>query len=221
MGRLKSYLSRTYRRKILDKLQEKYSSLYRGVVLDIGGRDRGGFRKPKEKVDRWIFADIEEKHQPDIVLDVADMKNFSDNSVDVINAMELFEHVYEIEKGLGECKRVLKTDGNLIISVPFLYQIHADPSDFQRWTIFKWEKELQTLGFMIESVDVMGRFFTLFADMAKVFNRSMPLGIKHIFYLTFPFLDFLVSLDNSSWIAKHPKLSNFHGGYFFVLKKVQ
>jgi len=43
------------------------------VVLDIGGRNRGKFIKPKDKVEKWIFADIESKHKPDIVVDVCDI----------------------------------------------------------------------------------------------------------------------------------------------------
>ena len=39
------------------------------------------------------FADIESKHNPDIILDVADMNMFLNNSIDYISAMELFEHV--------------------------------------------------------------------------------------------------------------------------------
>lgn len=52
----------SYRRKMLDYLQDYYKYLYKGVVLDIGGRDRGKFKKPKEKVKDWIFADINPEH---------------------------------------------------------------------------------------------------------------------------------------------------------------
>ena len=92
------YFWASYRRKILDELLEKNKHYYKGIVLDIGGRDRGKFKKPKDKVKKWIFADIEEKHKPDIVLDVANMKDIKDESIDIINAIELFEHVEKIEK---------------------------------------------------------------------------------------------------------------------------
>lgn len=97
--KIRYYLWASYRRRLLDKLQNKYSFLYKGIVLDIGGRDRGMFKKPKDKVEKWIFADIESKHNPDIILDVADMNMFLNSSIDCISAMELFEHVEKIEKG--------------------------------------------------------------------------------------------------------------------------
>lgn len=149
----------TYRRILLDKIQEKYKSLYKGIVLDIGGRDRGKFTKPKDNVVKWIFADINKKHHPDIVLDVMDMNQISSNSIDVINAIELFEHVENPIKGLRECYRVLKENGVLLISAPFLYHIHADPYDFQRWTNTKWKNELTKLGFKIEKIIVNGQIF--------------------------------------------------------------
>ena len=42
----------TYRRKLLDIIQEKYKYLYNGVLLDIGGRNRGKFIKPMDKVEK-------------------------------------------------------------------------------------------------------------------------------------------------------------------------
>ena len=70
---IKYYFWATYRRKLLDKLLEENKSYYKGIVLDIGGRDRGKFKKPKDKVEKWIFADTEDRHQPDIVLDVSEV----------------------------------------------------------------------------------------------------------------------------------------------------
>jgi len=218
--KLQYYFWATYRRKILDNLQEKYKHLYKGVVLDIGGRDRGYFKKPKDNVEKWIFADIVKEHNPDIVLDVANMKNMGDKSIDVINAIELFEHVEDIEKGLDECYRILKKGGIMIISVPFLYPIHADPYDFQRWTEDKWRIELEKRGFKIEKIEIMGRFFTVFGDMLKLLIKSLPFGIRHLSYVLFPIIDLIVLLDNYDTIIKNmEKLSKYHGGYFIICKK--
>jgi len=189
------------------------------VVLDIEGRDRGAFKKPKDKVDKWIFADVESKHKPDVILDVANMNNIETGSIDIVNAMELFEHVEKIEKGLDECYRVLKQKGKILITVPFLFQIHADPYDFQRWTNTKWEKELEKRGFKIETFKIMGRFFSVTNHIFRTFVHSSPFGFRHILYLLFPFTDLLMKLDNTQLIINHPKLGNFHGGYFIIAKK--
>ena len=156
------YYWASYRRKMLDLLLEKYKDLYTGKILDIGGRDRGRFKKPKDKVEKWIFADINEKHEPDMVLDVMNMNSIEEASIDVVNAIELFEHVQDVDKGLKECYRVLKYSGTLIISSPFLIHIHADPFDFQRWTYHQWKKKLEEIGFVVMKVIIMGRFSLIF-----------------------------------------------------------
>lgn len=219
MTKFRYYFWATYRRKMIDRLLNRNKSLFQGVVLDIGGRDRGMFKKPKDKVTKWIFADSEAKHQPDLVLDVADMSDIDDSSIDVISAMELFEHVLKIDKGLIECHRVLKSSGKFILSVPFMYQIHADPYDYQRWTKEKWQLALKDLGFEIEQFVIMGRFFTLQMEMKKKFVKQLPYFIKVFAYMAYPIFDLLIKLDNLPWVKNNKVLGNYHGGYFIVCKK--
>lgn len=219
MASLKYYIWASYRRKRIDKLQEKYIDLYKGTVLDIGGRDRGKFEKPKNKVDKWIFADIEAKHNPDIILDVANMSNVETQSIDVVNAVELFEHVEKINEGIAECYRILKPDGKLIISVPFLYPVHADPFDFRRWTRTKWENELKKAGFKITDIEIIGRYFTVINDMKKTLIKSLPPVIRLFAYLLFPIFDIFNKLDETNFIKNHPKLGKYHGGYFIIASK--
>ena len=213
------YIWASYRRKILDALLEKHRAVFRGRVLDIGGRDRGKFQKPKQSVEQWIFADIEEKFHPDMVLDVTDMSSIKEASIDVINALELFEHVHEPEKGLLECFRVLKPGGAMVISCPFLSAIHADPSDFQRWTEDRWRYELEHIGFTIQTIVVMGRYFTILAEYIKVGIKSLPRVFRYLFYTLFPILDMVASLDRLRAIQTHHRLGKFHGGYFILAKK--
>lgn len=217
---IRYYFWASYRRKILDELLEKNKHYYKGIVLDIGGRDRGRFKKPKSEVKKWIFADIEEKHNPDVVLDVANMDKIKNESIDVINAIELFEHVEKVEQGLKECYRVLKKDGVMILSAPFLYPIHSDPCDFQRWTEGKWKKVLKEISFDIEKFEIMGRFFTVLADMKKILTKSMPRIIRYLLYLFYPLLDLTTKLDNLRYTKNHPKLGKYHGGYFIILRKI-
>lgn len=217
--KLHYYFWVTYRRKILDNLLDENKNYYEGIVLDIGGRDRGRFRKPRDKVEKWIFSDIEEKHNPDIVLDVADMKEIRTGSINVINAIELFEHAENPELGLRECHRVLKKGGVMMMSVPFLFPIHADPYDYQRWTEDKWRKELRKIGYEVEKLEIMGRYFTVLADMVKTFIKLIPGILRYLSYLSYPLLDLVVGLDNTKFIKNRSRLGKFHGGYFMVLRK--
>ena len=216
------YLWSSYRRKQLDRAQERVRSLYRGVVLDIGGRDRGRFVKPRGRVERWVFADINEDHDPDLVLDVSDMQGVvEDAGVDVVNALELFEHVERIDRGLRECFRVLRPGGRLVISVPFLYPVHSDPHDFQRWTREKWVRALEGTGFEIESLEVTGGFFSVLGDAVKTLVHALPRVPLRILQCFYPLLDLLVLLDRTGFGRGHPKLAGYHGGYFIVATRPQ
>lgn len=218
--KIKYYFWASYRRKYLDYLQNKYKNYYHGTVFDIGGRDRGIFQKPKAQVEKWIFADIEPKHKPDIVLNVEDMKKIQTESIDMVNAIELFEHVQKPELGLKECCRVLKINGAMFISCPFISPIHADPYDFQRWTEYKWKKEFKYLGLSILNFEICGLFYTTIGDMVKNLITSMPMILRYVGYLLYPVIDVLVWLDNLEVVKNNSKLNKYHAGYFFVLKKL-
>lgn len=214
---LRYYLWATYRRKSIDKYLSKYTDYYRGIVLDIGGKDRGKFVKPKANVEKWIFADIEEKNDPDIILDVSDMGKIKDETIDVINAIELFEHVESPEEGLKECYRVLKIGGHMLISVPFLFPVHGDPFDFQRWTDKKWYAILRKIGFKIIKLEKMGLFFSVLSDMLKMILRSLPI-IKYFIFL-YPILDILQRLDDTKFAKENIPFKDYVQGYFIILEK--
>jgi SAM-dependent methyltransferase len=213
------YLLASYRRKILDSMLQKHAHIYKGVVLDIGGRDRGKFRSPKDKVDKWVVTDIEKSRNPDLVLDVCAMKTVRSESVDVINALELFEHVKEPEKGVTECFRVLKKGGAMILSMPFLYPVHADPCDFQRWTDQKLRWELGRAGFSIEKIELMGGFFTVLADMTKTLNQAAFPLIRYTGFFLYPILDILTLADRLTPIKNSRMLGKYTTGYFVIAKK--
>lgn len=215
---IEAYLSTSYRRKKIDALSEKHKGLYYGIVLDIGGRDRGGFKKPKKEVGKWIFADIVPDFHPDMILDVIDMKSVGNESIDVISAMELFEHVNYPEKGLAECYRVLKNNGTLIASTPFLYGIHADPYDFQRWTGEKWKLTLKDAGFTKIEVTAMGTGVSITLDMLKSTLRYSNPVIKYLSFFLYPLLDLIEKLDSAKFVQRSV-LGKSVGGYFIVAKK--
>ncbi len=169
-------------------------------------------------IEKWIFADIEESYNPDILLDICNMSKIESASVDVINATEIFEHVDDPQKGLEECYRVLKKDGTMILSAPFLFPIHADPYDYQRWTEYKWKQELKNCNFKIEKFELMGRFFTVMADMMKTLIKQLPFVIRIFLKLFYPVIDLTTKLDNRK-INSASALKQYTTGYFIIARK--
>jgi SAM-dependent methyltransferase len=217
--KLRYYFWASFRRKLIDQLLEKHRSIYRGVVLDIGGRDRGRFNKPKNEVTKWIFADICPEHKPDIVLNASDMHMLQDGTIDVIAAMEVFAHVERLEQALDECYRVLKSGGTFVFSVLMTYPIIQDPTDFQRWTDAKWKMELEKRGFTIQKIEIMGRYFTVLADFINIATKSIPPLLKYLTYPFYPLLSVMVRLDKTRFVLKNKRLSSFTTGYFIIATK--
>ena len=216
--KIQYYLGSSYRRKFLDKLLNENKKYFQGSVLDIGGgRKRGKFVPPKTK--KWIFADITPELKPDVICNVEKMQ-FENKSFNTIKATELFEHVENLEQGIKECFRVLKKGGYFIISAPFLYPIHGDPFDFQRWTDQKWKKVLFESGFKIENLETMGGFFTLMSDMIKNVNKKNFFLLRYLGYFFYPLLDILVSLDSIKKI-QHSVFGKYVEGYFIIAKKIE
>jgi SAM-dependent methyltransferase len=60
---------------------------------------------------------------------------------------QVMEHVPRPGKFLSECYRVLRPGGTLFCSVPFLFEYHAVPGDYHRWTHQGLQYDLAEVGF--------------------------------------------------------------------------
>jgi SAM-dependent methyltransferase len=67
---------------------------------------------------RAIGVDIEAKRGVDMVASVDDLPMIESDSVDVILASHILEHIENTKKTLNEWKRILKPDGKIIIILP-------------------------------------------------------------------------------------------------------
>lgn len=102
----------------------------------------------------YIGIDIEDSGRPN------DMKApdkfydginipYEDGVFDGILCTQVLEHVEDMDRFLSECNRVTRVDGNLVISVPFLYKEHEKPYDFRRFTSYGLTLDLKRHGFEI------------------------------------------------------------------------
>jgi SAM-dependent methyltransferase len=81
---------------------------------------------------------------------------FPDGTFDTVVCLEVLEHVLNPDAALNEARRVLKPEGHLLLSTPFLYPIHDAPSDFRRWTAHGLEAMAQSSGLQVESLRTLG-----------------------------------------------------------------
>lgn len=83
-----------------------------------------GFNTPE-----WheLRLDIDADVQPDIIGTMTDMSAVADGSVDAIFSSHNIEHLYphEVPQALAEFKRVLKSDGFVVVTCPDLQSVCA------------------------------------------------------------------------------------------------
>jgi SAM-dependent methyltransferase len=215
-GGLSYYLGVSYRRKRVDADLEAASVHLTGRVLDVGGaRQRGAFRRPPGV--RWVVADIERAHRPDVGADVQALP-FRDAAFDAIKATELLEHVPDVARALGECRRVLRPGGHLVITAPFLERLHGDPGDFSRYTRSMWERLLAAADLKPVTIAEQGGYFTHLAGLLRFLVLRAPRPVRWAGYGFFPLLDWLARRDASPR-GRRPEYAAFVGGYLIVAER--
>ncbi len=131
-----------------------------GVVLDIGCADQY-MKHYISSEHTYIGLDYYQtstqwyKTHPDVYADAQSLP-IADNSIDTVLLLDVLEHLPNPDKALEEIKKALKTGGHLIINVPFLYPLHDEPLDFQRWTQHGLQQLAYRHGFQLRKLDAWG-----------------------------------------------------------------
>ena len=140
-----------FARKGLARHIRHFSGHITGKVLDIGCG-----AKPYEKIfadaKRYIGLEVKRSmpgaNRPDICYD-GTVFPFKDAQFDSIVIFEVLEHVFGPERFLKEACRVLKTNGHVLVTVPFVWDEHEQPYDYCRYSSFGLKDILTRCGFEI------------------------------------------------------------------------
>lgn len=89
---------------------------------------------------------------------------FEDASFDGVISNQVLEHVFNPDEFLNEIFRVLKPQGKLLISVPFVWDEHLQPMDYARYSSFGLKSLLEKNGFIVEELHKMN------ADARTIFQ---------------------------------------------------
>lgn len=211
----------SFRRHYLDSFLKEVN--FSGKVADIGGEKetaRGCFRPPETGVS-WIYVNVDEKTSPDILAS-ADRIPAPEGEFDFVKLTEVLEHLKTPKVSLSECHRILKKDGQLIVSVPFLFAVHGDPDDFQRWTPNGLRALLEQVGFTEIAIHPMGGIWATCCDLFEYYchlqfselgRLRLPVRILRIF-IRRVFLGKLLA-----WDQTFPYSGLLTTGYFVRAKR--
>jgi SAM-dependent methyltransferase len=165
----------------------KFSPLMTGRLMDFGCGSKP--YKTLFNVTEYIGVDYENEGHPHINEQIDIFYNgreipFSDQYFDSIICSEVFEHVFNLKDILKELRRVLKPDGHMLITCPFVWNEHEIPYDFARYTRFALVSMLKDSGFEIVEFHKAGNFVTTIFQMIALYFFTVFKGIwRKVFVL--------------------------------------
>jgi len=202
----------------------KYNSYLSGSLLDFGCGTKP-YKKLFLNVDSYIGVDYkiegreEKQKEVDFFYDGKTIP-FKDQEFDSILSTEVLEHVFNIDEILCELNRVLKLNGQAIITTPFMWEEHEMPYDFARYTPPALEYLYQKHGFeVIHKHKTGNQIEVIFQFSINYFKNSIPKFVLKQLVLV-PFIVFFNTLGMIfSFLLPTDKTAYFNN--VFILKKVK
>ena len=162
----------------LEKIKESYS------WLDIGCGAR-----PHESLfpqGTYLGVDVIKSGRemslksPDVFYDGRSLP-FGEMTFDGVLCSQVIEHVPNPEYFLKECCRVLKADGKIVVTAPFVWQEHEEPFDFFRFSSFGIRHVLDSCGFDVISLQkTSGAIETTAQLLSTYFYTNFSRGIPYL-----------------------------------------
>tara|TARA_B100000686_G_scaffold160642_2_gene168302 strand:+ start:796 stop:1533 length:738 start_codon:yes stop_codon:yes gene_type:complete len=223
MNRIKTHftsIGRTIRRYYVDEFffNELSDIPSKSSILDLGGnkiKKRGQFNIENHS-DNVTYTDISKEKKPDIQASAA-LLPFKPDIFDIIICAELLEHVLNPPEILTELHRIIKPNGKLFITVPFMYHIHSDPSDYGRYTDTYWRTNLTEIGFSDISIKPQGAFYSVLMELIRSFAYRFTKRRKLSWIPLNPIITLLtkigINLSIKLDLANQNKKDDFHRKY--------
>jgi len=117
--------------------QKPYETLFTGNGVHYVGADFGG--------------------GADVAIDETGRLHAQDNSFDLLLSFQVLEHVRDLGTYLSEARRVLRPDGQMMLSTHGTWFYHPHPEDHRRWTRPGLIGDIESHGFKVtECVPIVG-----------------------------------------------------------------
>jgi SAM-dependent methyltransferase len=145
----------------------------RGRLLDLGCGSSPYLYLPSPAVEtRWGY-DLRSSPQgrsADVIGDVQSLA-FGDQLFDAVLCTEVVEHVPRPDEVFSEIRRVLRPGGCLVLTAPFLFGLHEEPRDFNRYTKHMLWRLSSDHGLAVVACDTTGG---LFAAIGQLISYHIP-----------------------------------------------
>jgi SAM-dependent methyltransferase len=157
-----------------------------GKVLDLGGTKNAEYHSFLKGMFEVTTVNMDPKTNPDCMSDLEQPVPYPDASFNHVLLVNVLEHIFEYRQLLSEAERIVRPSGSVIIVVPFLFPIHADPHDFWRFSKETLQRECQRAGLTIETLTPLGS--GVFSARHLFIARLMPGPVRFLLHHTTRYL---------------------------------
>ena len=136
---------------VRDKLEawvRRYRNKMVGPVLDVGGDH--AFRSWLDAQGMRMTMDISAARKPDIVANIEDLSDVSDNSFGIVLCTEMLEYLQRPELALKELWRATRPGGRIFISTAAFSPYNPQPQDYRRFTQAGLVNIMTQTGWLVE-----------------------------------------------------------------------
>lgn len=162
-----------FMRKGLYNKISQYSNMLSGKLLDFGCGAKP-YQSLFENIETYTGVDYNSdghshtNEQIDFFYDGKTLP-FENEQFNSIFTSEVFEHVFNLNEILPELHRVLKKDGRILVTCPFVWEEHEIPNDYARYTQFALKDLLQKNGFEVEVIDKSGHTLSAIHQLSIIY----------------------------------------------------
>ena len=112
---------------------EKYKNDIRGACLEI--RDNRYGRQYADRIDKLDILDIDADNQEaNLYGDLRKLDKIPDNVYDCLILTQVLQYIDDLPSALKECRRILRPDGVLLLTVPAMSRLDPKTPEYWRFT---------------------------------------------------------------------------------------
>ncbi len=204
--------------KVYERIISQHAS---GLLLDLGCGNVPLYGIYKDKVIDNICIDWSNTLHNNIYLDYeADLNTvipLDSEQFDTILTTDVLEHIAKPELFMSEIKRLLKSNGKIILTVPFLYWLHEQPHDYFRYTEFALRMFCQQNNLTIIELEPYGGAIEVILDIvAKQLIRVSKLSCQIFSNFSLAFIESSIGHKISLKTSR-----KFPIGYYLIAQKAE
>ena len=203
-------------RRIYQQFAQQYVTEFsNGVLLDYGCGNSPYRPLLEPLLHEYLGADLVGNDLADLHFEADGVLPIEDHSVHFVLSSQVLEHVVDPAHYLQESRRVLKSDGLLLLSTHGVWKYHPDPTDFWRWTSAGLKRLIEQEDFeIVDFAGIMGPIATSIQLFQDATQHLCPRMIRPLFFATCQ-----IAMQLGDWMTDSQTISSDACVYFVVARK--